>query len=113
MGVCPGCIPVFQVGKNAGNERLKNFLLANAAQEAQGHATDVLVGVLQVVAQVLADQDLEAQGIVASASTAGVAIVNFLRVWWETEKDMCAGCCDASHAVLSRMRGRRWLYVLQ
>lgn len=51
--------PVLQVGEDAGNERLQDLFLADAAQEAKRHAADVLVGVLQVVTQVLADQDLQ------------------------------------------------------
>jgi hypothetical protein len=49
---------VLQAGQDGGNERLQDLLLADAAQEAQRDAADVLVGVLQVVAQVLADEDL-------------------------------------------------------
>ena len=49
-----------QAGQHAGNEGLQNVLLMDAAQEAEGHPPDVLVGVLQVVAQVLADQNLQA-----------------------------------------------------
>ena len=39
-------------------ERLDDLLLAQPAEEAEGAAADVLVGVLEVVAQVLADEDL-------------------------------------------------------
>ena len=51
---------VLQAGQHAGNEGLQDVLLMDAAQEAEGHPPDVLVGVLQIVAQVLADQDLQA-----------------------------------------------------
>jgi hypothetical protein len=49
---------VVQVGQDGGHERLQDLLLPDAREEAQRDAADVLVGVLQVVAQVLADQDL-------------------------------------------------------
>ena len=52
--------PVLQVLEDAGRERLQDLLLLDPAQEAQRDAPDVLVGVHQVVAQVLADQDLRA-----------------------------------------------------
>ena len=45
-----------------GHQRLQQLLLMDAAEEAQRDTPDVLVGVLQVVAQVLADQDLRAGG---------------------------------------------------
>ncbi len=55
-------VPVLQVGQDGGHQRLQDLLLADAAQEAQRDAADVLVGVLQVVAQVLADEDLQGAG---------------------------------------------------
>jgi len=39
-------------------QRLDDLLLAQAAEEAERAAADELVGVLEVVAQVLADEDL-------------------------------------------------------
>ena len=44
-----------QQRRTRGHQRLQQLLLVDAAQEAQRDAADVLVGVLQVVAQVLAD----------------------------------------------------------
>lgn len=49
---------MLQVGEDAGNKRLQDFLLTDAAQEAQSDATNVLIGVLQIIAQILADQYL-------------------------------------------------------
>ena len=51
---------MLQAGQDGGYQRLQNLLLPDSAQEAQRDAPDVLVGVLQVVAQILADQDLQA-----------------------------------------------------
>ena len=53
-------VPVLQAGQDGGYQRLQDLLLPDSAQEAQGDAPDVLVGVLQVVAQILADQNLQA-----------------------------------------------------
>ena len=53
-------VPVLQASQDGGNERLQDLLFPDAAQEAQRDAPDVLVGMLQVVAQVLADEDLQA-----------------------------------------------------
>ena len=50
---------MFQAGQDGGDQRLQDLLLPDAAQKAQCDAPDVLVGVLQVVAQVLADEDLQ------------------------------------------------------
>ena len=52
---------MLQAGQDGGDEGLQDLLLPDAAQEAQRDAPDVLVGVLQVVAQVLADEDLQRQ----------------------------------------------------
>ena len=54
-------VSVLQAGQDGGNERLQDLLLPDAAQEPQRGAPDVLVGVLQVVPQVLADQNLQAR----------------------------------------------------
>ena len=51
---------MLQAGQDGGYQRLQNLLLPDSAQEAQGDAPDVLVGMLQVVTQILADQDLQA-----------------------------------------------------
>jgi hypothetical protein len=52
-------LPVVQVGQDAGHQGLEDFLLPDTAQETQRDAPDVLIGVLQVVPQVLADQNLQ------------------------------------------------------
>ena len=59
-------VPVLQAGQDGGYQRLQDLLLPDSAQEAQGDAPDVLVGVLQVVAQILADQDLRATSVTTS-----------------------------------------------
>ena len=51
---------MLQAGEDGGNERLQDLLLSDSAQEPQRGAPDILVGVLQVVSQVLADQNLQA-----------------------------------------------------
>ena len=51
-----------QAGQDGGDEGFEDLLLPDAAQEAQGDPPQELVGVLQVVAQVLADQDLRTAG---------------------------------------------------
>ena len=48
-----------QTVQDGGYEGLQDFLLPDAAQEPERDSPQVLVGVLQVVAQVLADQDLQ------------------------------------------------------
>lgn len=48
---------VLEVGENGRNERLDDLGLVEAAEEAESDAADVLVGVLEVVAEVLADED--------------------------------------------------------
>lgn len=50
---------MLQAGQDGGDEGLQNLLFPDAAQEAQRHTPDVLIGMLQVVAQVLADEDLQ------------------------------------------------------
>ena len=44
-----------------GHQRLEQLLLMYPAQETQRHAPDVLIGVLQVVAQVLANENLHSK----------------------------------------------------
>jgi hypothetical protein len=53
---------MLQVGQDAGHQRLQDLLLADAGEEAQGDPPDVLIGVLQVVPEVLANQDLRPGG---------------------------------------------------
>ena len=55
-------MPVLQAGQNGRDQGLQDFFFPNSAQEAQRHTPDVLVGMLQVVAQILADQDLQPRG---------------------------------------------------
>lgn len=50
-------VAVLQVGHDRRDERFDDLRLLDAAQEAQRDAADVFVRVLQVVAQVLADED--------------------------------------------------------
>jgi hypothetical protein len=52
-------VPVLQVAQDGGHEGLQNFLLSDAAQETQCDTPDVLVGMLKIVPQVLANQNLE------------------------------------------------------
>jgi len=52
-------MPVLQAGQNGRYQGLQDFLFPDSAQEAQRDTPDVLVGMLQVVAQILADQDLQ------------------------------------------------------
>ena len=47
-----------QASKNGRHQGLQNLFLVYFADEAQSHATDVLVGMLQVVPEILADEDL-------------------------------------------------------
>ena len=46
------------IHQDGGSQRLQDLLLLDAAQKAQRGASQELIGVLQVVAQVLADEDL-------------------------------------------------------
>jgi len=55
-------VAVLQIGEDGGHEGLQDLLLLDAAQEAQRDAADVLIGVLQVVAQILTNQDLVGGG---------------------------------------------------
>jgi len=48
---------MLEVGKHGRHERLEHLGLGEPAEEAQGDAADVLVGALEVVAKVLADED--------------------------------------------------------
>ena len=48
---------MFEVGENGGNERLDDLGLVESAEESEGDAADVLVGMLEVVAEILADED--------------------------------------------------------
>lgn len=51
-------VSVLQIRKDGGHQGLQDLLLTNTAQKPQCDTTDVLVGMLEVVAQVLADEDL-------------------------------------------------------
>ena len=57
---------MLQAGQDGGYQRLQDLLLPDSAQEAQGDAPNVLVGMLQVVAQILADQNLRATSVTTS-----------------------------------------------
>ena len=57
---------MLQAGQDGGNQRLQNLLLAYPAQEAQRDTPNVLIGVLQIVAQILADQDLRSTSVTMS-----------------------------------------------
>jgi hypothetical protein len=48
-------VPVLKVAEDGRNQGLQDLLLTDATQEAQSHTTDELVGMLQVVPEVLAD----------------------------------------------------------
>ena len=52
-------VPVVKAGKDGGYERLKDLHLPYPAEEPQGDAPQVLVGVLKVVPKVLADKNLQ------------------------------------------------------
>ena len=52
-------MPVFQVGENGWHQRLKDVLLTNAAQEAERDAPQILIRMLKIVSEVLADEDLQ------------------------------------------------------
>jgi len=59
-GIFAHCgIPMLQARQDRGNEGLQNLLLLNATQEAQRCSSQELIRVLKVVAQVLADQNLQ------------------------------------------------------
>lgn len=46
---------VLEVGEDGWDERLDDLRLIEAAEEAESDTADVLIGVLKVVAEVLAD----------------------------------------------------------
>lgn len=48
-------VAMLEVREDGRDERLDDLRLIEAAEEAEGDAADVLVGVLEVVAEVLAD----------------------------------------------------------
>lgn len=52
-------MPVIQTGQNRGQQRLQDLLLSDAAQEPQRHAPQILIGMLQVVSQLLAYENLQ------------------------------------------------------
>ena len=60
-------VPVLQACKDGRDEWLKNFLFPYSTEESECDAPYVLIRVLQVVTQILADQDLQQAVISASA----------------------------------------------
>lgn len=68
-------VAVVEVLEDGGHERLEHLGLGEAAEEAEGDAADVLVGVVEVVAEVLADEDH-----LREAPAGGVALVDDLEV---------------------------------
>jgi len=56
-------VPVLQVAEDGWNQGLQDLFFPYAAQKAQGHAPDVLIRVLQIVPQILADQDLRVKKV--------------------------------------------------
>lgn len=66
---------VLNVGKDGGNEGLNDLGLGKAAEEAEGDASDVLIRVLEVVPEILADKDHLRQD-----AASGVGLVNDLKV---------------------------------
>ena len=51
---------MLQTGKNGGYERLQDFFLFDAAQKSQGGTSEVLIGMLEIVSEILTDEDLQA-----------------------------------------------------
>lgn len=70
---------VFEVGENGRNERLNDLRLVESTQESEGYTSDVLVRVLEIVAEVLADEDHLRENL-----TARIGFVDYLEV--EKEK---------------------------
>jgi len=60
-------VPVFQACKDGRDEWLKNFLFPYSTEESECDAPYVLIWVLQVIPQILADQDLQQAAISATA----------------------------------------------
>jgi len=69
-------VAVVEVGEDGGDERLEQLGLGEAAEEAQRDAADVLVGALEVVAEVLADEEHLREDL----ARGGVALVDGLEV---------------------------------
>ncbi|GMN48127.1 hypothetical protein TIFTF001_017308 [Ficus carica] len=72
-------VAVLEIGENGRDERLDDLGLVEAAEEAESDAADVLVGMLEVVAEVLADEDHLREDFAS-----GVGLVDDLQV--EEEK---------------------------
>lgn len=72
-------VAVFEVGENGRNERLNDLRLVESTQESEGYTSDVLVRVLEIVAEVLADEDHLRENL-----TARIGFVDYLEV--EKEK---------------------------
>jgi len=72
-------VAMLEVGEDGGDERLNDLRLIEAAEETEGDAADVLVGVLEVVAEILADEDHLGEDFAS-----GIGLVNDLEV--EEEK---------------------------
>ena len=64
-----------QTHQDGGSQRLQDFLLLDAAQEPQRRAPQELVGVLQVVAQVLADEDLRCSNMIALTVVRALSVI--------------------------------------
>jgi len=58
---------VLQACKDGRDEWLKDFLFPYSTEESECDSPYVLVGVLQVIPQILADQDLQQAAISATA----------------------------------------------
>lgn len=66
---------VLEIGENRRDERLDDLGFVETAEEAEGDTADVLVRVLEVVAEILADEDHLRENLAA-----GIGFVNDLEV---------------------------------
>ena len=61
-------VAVLEVGEDGRDERLNDLGLVEAAEEAERDAADVLIGVLEIVAEILADEDHLREDLAAGVS---------------------------------------------
>ena len=93
-----------QTHQDGGSQRLQNLLLLDAAQEAQRGAPQELVGVLQVVAQVLADEDLRWPTHQASAGIMTlVCSIAACRCWVSRRVSRCSVQVETARVTSCRM----------